>query len=346
MSNINLQQQHQEDYLSLIADIDKAVESGIRSEEEGLLLKAQAREDLELYLEAAEHGYSDIDEYLGDLKAAIDNGYFDDELDEEDDAEYSASDDLSSFSSEPEDFGETILAALLEGYGEDQLEEGVIDLANAVGVPEEAVVDWLEGNTVPDFDLTNDIAEAFEIDDEDAYLGLHQLAAIDRGEDISDYFTNDEEEEEEDSKVNKEVLEYARNTERQAQMVQDRLDQAEFNAAIANTLNEVLERADGLLAGGYMTPKAYEVAFGNIEAENMNEQVATFKAYCEANEMDAESTFKALNLVLDVFEQCGRMMNYVQYSTPTKKEEEQAQFNAEENQYYTVYAKHLIEQGI
>lgn len=324
-------------YNELVDKLENDYMEGLIDEDELIILKAQATEDLGLRLEAASHGFEDPEEYQDYVAALVEDGYFDDEI--YDDYEYGYGDNLASFS-EGTELGDILLDVLVDGYGTEDLESGVYDLAEATGSDEETILDLLEGNLIPDLEGTELLAEALGLDeDEDLYYGFHELAANERGESILDYFDDEDEVEDEVE----EVLEYAAQVDRQTQMVQDRLDQAEFNGALSHALDALMDRAIFSLQEGYMTPKEFEVFFGNLAELSSHDRVAVFSDYCSVNETDEISMFNMFELLLEGKEQCGRVMNYVQYSAPTEREVEEAQFAAQEAKEDKMFAKYVLE---
>jgi len=333
MSNLQLQQVYQQNYLAEIDNIDSEYQGGYLSAEDAEEFKAEALLGLQVALESASQGYSSPEQYLFELEEAVGEGYFDDYDDE---VYYNSNDNMTNFSSEVEDFSDVLLLGLLNVYGEDRLERGVQDLAQIVGVSEAYVVDWLQGNDVPDLDETDLIAEAFEVDD-DEYLALQELAAYERGEDLADYIYDDGYESDD---VLDEVVDVVETVNDKAEYALAKINQAEFNSAVVTSLNDILDTAYTFLEEGYITPKEYTVVFSDI-AEYSNEgRLAMFSDYCNAEGIDEVTALDRLGHFLKTKEGCGKVLNYTQYSS---NEIGNAEFSQEpDDAYYRQFARQYV----
>jgi len=334
MSNLKLQQKYQQNYLAEIDNIDREYQGGYLSVEDADEFKAEALLGLQVALESAQKGFSTPEQYLAQLEEAVAEGYFDDE--DEDEVNYSSNDNMANFSSEVEDFSDVLLLGLLNVYGEDRLEQGVKDLSQLVGVSEAYVVDWLQGNDVPNLAETDLIAEAFEVND-DEYLALQELAAYERGEDLADYLYDDGE----GNDVLEDVVDVVETVNDKAEYALAKINQAEFNSAVVTSLNDILDTADAFLQEGYITPKEYTVVFSDIAEYNNEGRLAMFSDYCNAEGIDEVTALDRLGHFLKTKEGCGKVLNYTQYSS---NEIGNAEFSQEEpdDAYYRQFARQYV----
>jgi transcriptional regulator with XRE-family HTH domain len=335
MSNLKLQQKYQQNYLAEIDNIDREYQGGYISVEDADEFKAEALLGLQVALESAQNGFSTPEQYLAQLEEAVAEGYFDG-YDDDDEVNYNSNDNMANFSSEVEDFSDVLLLGLLNVYGEDRLEQGVKDLSRLVGVSEAYVVDWLQGNDVPDLEETDLIAEAFEVND-DEYLALQELAAYERGEDLADYLYDDGE----DNNVLEDVVDVVETVNDKAEYALAKINQAEFNSAVVTSLNDILDTANTFLQEGYITPKEYTVVFSDIAEYNNEGRLAMFSEYCNAEGIDEVTGLDRLGHFLKTKEGCGKVLNYTQYSS---NEIGNAEFSQEEpdDAYYRQFARQYV----
>jgi len=270
------------------------------------------------------------------LEEAVNEGYF--EGYDDDEVNYNSNDNMANFSAEVEDFSDVLLLGLLNVYGEDNLERGVKDLAKIVGVSEAIVVDWVEGNDVPDLEETDLIAEAFGVDDNE-YLALQELTAYERGEDLADYLYEEDDYYEDD--VLEDVVDVVETVNDKAEYALAKINQAEFNSAVVSDLNDILETANYFLQEGYMTPKEYDVVFSDIAEYSNEDRLAMFSDYCASQGTDEVTGLDTLRHFLKAKEQCGRVLNYTQYSS---NEIGNAEFSSHEpdDTYYRQYARQYV----
>jgi len=338
MSNLRLQQNYQQNYLAEIENIDQEFQGGYISAEDAEEFKAQALQGLQVALESAQLGYSNPEQYLLDLEEAVEDGYFDEVLDyDEDYGNYNSYDNMVNFNGQVEDFSDVLLVGLLNIYGEDNLEAGVVDLSQAVGVSPANVVDWLEGNDVPDLEETDLIAEAFECDD-DEYIDLQALTAYERGEDLADYLYDDDYESDD---VLEDVVDVVETVNDKAEYALAKINQAEFNSALITDLNSILDEAEYYLREGFMTPKEYAVVFSDMVEYGNEDKLVMFSEYCASEGIDEISGLDRLRHFLKTKEGCGRILNYTQYSSD---EIGNAEFSSSEpdDTYYRQYARQYV----
>lgn len=335
MSNLQLQQVYQQNYLAEIDNIDREYQGGYISAEDAEEFKAEALLGLQVALESASKGYSSPEQYLFELEEAVNEGYF--EGYDDDEVNYNSNDNMANFSAEVEDFSDVLLLGLLNVYGKDNLERGVKDLAKIVGVSEAIVVDWVEGNDVPDLEETDLIAEAFKVDDEE-YLALQELTAYERGEDLADYFYDDEYE---SNDVLENVVDVVETVNDKAEYALAKINQAEFNSAVVSDLNDILDAAAYLRQEGYITPREYDVYFSDLADYSNEDRLAMFSEYCSANSTDEVTALETLRFFLKGKEQCGRVLNYTQYSSD---EIGNAEFSSHEpdDSYYRQFARQYV----
>lgn len=329
MSNLQLQEQYNDNYLFTVDQINQDYENGYISIDEAEEAKGEARVSLGIALEAAELGFANPEDYLVALyQEAEEEGLFED--DEE--AEYGVYDNLTNFSSDNMEFSDVLLNGLLNVYGEDDLEAGVYDLAELVGVDPANVVDWVEGNDVPDLEETDLIAEAFEADD-DQYIELQALTAYERGEDLEEYLYDDEDD------IVEDVVDAVDVVNSKAEYALAKIQQAEFNSAVVSELNDILSDAEYCLTEGFITPKEYDTLFTDLADYSNEDKLAVFSAYCSSEGRDEASMLDQLRYFLDAKKSCGRVLNYTQYS----REDTNAEFSREKDEdYHRIYARQLV----
>lgn len=342
MSNLRLQQNYQQNYLAEIEDIDREYQGGYISAEDAEEFKAQALQGLQVALESAQLGYSNPEQYLLDLEEAVEEGFFDEVLDDDEDyGDYNSYDNMVNFNGQVEDFSDVLLVGLLNVYGEENLEKGVVDLSKAVGVSPANVVDWLEGNDVPDLEETDLIAEAFKCDD-DEYMDLQALTAYERGEDLADYLYDDDLESDD---VLEDVVDVVETVNNKAEYALAKINQAEFNSALVTELNDILDEAEYYLREGFLTPKEYAVVFGDIAEYGNEDKLVMFSEYCGSEGIDEISGLDRLRHFLKTKEDCGRVLNYTQYSSD---EIGNAEFSSSEpdESYYRQYARQFCNDSL
>lgn len=337
MSNLKLQQVYHQNYLAEVENIDREYQGGYITEADADEFKAEALLGLQVALESDNKGFEHPAQYLLTLKEGIENGEIElEDEDEEDYGDYSSNkQNMTNFNGQPEGFADELLLGLLSIYGEDNLERGVYDLANTVGVSEANVIDWLQGNDVPDLEETDLIAEAFEVDDE-GYIELQALTAYERGENIEDYLYDEDEDD-----IVEDVVDAVDTVNSKADYALAKIEQAEFNSALVGELQEILGEAQMLVEEGYITPREYAITFSDLANYNAGDQLAIFSSYCNSDGIDEVQGLDRLRHFVEIKKQAGRVLNYTQYSAETPT----ADF-ADEDTYYRNYARNFVNELI
>lgn len=265
-------------YDELMDRIEDAIEDEEITEEDAEALEDQAN--------------ADYDERLEALEAAYEAGEIESEEDE-DDADYAYGTDLATFAAAAEveeDSTASIILALAEETGYEDVESLIVDLSNAVGITDRQVVELLSGEAVPDAELAEAIAEAFGLDDEgtESFVNLAEVEA-DEGED-------DEEDEDEEG------ADYSRHNDRLAEL-EAQVAEFQTTGAISNRLIEIERTARLGVEQGWLPPIARDAILGNFEMHE--DRVASFSQVCDANQVTPDVELYAIEKQLAVFEQMG-----------------------------------------
>lgn len=212
-----------------VANIEAAVDTGIKTPEEGEALIAQAHEELTIRI-GEELGY----EYE----------------DEEDEAEYSAYDGLAEFEV-GNDFGAAVLELATAEY-EDPV-DAILEIAEYTGLEVEDVVGLIEGRFVPTEDLAHAIAEVFEntSSNDNIYEGFMAIAEEVRSDDeVSD-------DEEEDDEANYRIAQ-----------LENQVAEFQAQTEVTNQLQQLERYAAQGVQDGWLPPVARDAVMGNFETDS------------------------------------------------------------------------------
>lgn len=218
--------------------------------------------------------------------------------DEEEEAEYSSSDLLATFSTS-NGFGQALLELVAEEY--EDPEEGLGLILEHTGLSEEQLVDLIEGNAYPDEDLASAIAECFETTsvDEDAYNGLMYLAE-EASADVDDDLEDSEEEDAAYSAYQAELIRLRQ----EKDQLEAEFKQAQTVSAINENLADIQRRANDGVRDGWLPPVAQKILISNFNSDT--DRIAAFSQMCEGNSVDPETQLFAMNYVLEIFSRCGQ----------------------------------------
>lgn len=211
-----------------VANIESAVDAGIKTPEEGEELIAQAHEELTIRI-GEELGY----EYEED----------------EEESEYSAYDGLAEFEV-GNDFGAAVLELATAEY-EDPV-DAILEIAEYTGLEVEDVVGLIEGRYVPTEDLAHAISEVFEntSTNDNIYEGFMAIAEEVRGDE-------DEEEEEEDDEANYRIAE-----------LEEKVAEFQARSEVTDRLQQLERYAAQGVNDGWLPPVARNAVMGNFETDS------------------------------------------------------------------------------
>ncbi|GAA6622913.1 hypothetical protein [Scytonema sp. NUACC26] len=235
------------------------------------------------------------------------------ETQEVEDVEYSDGGDYAEFS-----VGSQYGAALLElgeANGFDDVEEWCLALSEATGYDPNDILDVITGEIEPSDELSLDVAEALELDENDqATLLVYGIEA--RGEDLDDYLDEAESENEEESDESDENdADYSRVSQLEAEI-------AEFKATgiVKDELADIESRAWSLVDEGRVPPNVVEKLLGNFSTDS--DRIAAFSTVCHKNSVDAATELYAMNKVLRVLETMPVVANFGYQALEEVSEEE------------------------
>jgi hypothetical protein len=276
-----------------VANIEAAVEAGLKDPEEGEALVAQAHQEF-MIRSGQELGY-DYEE-------------------EEEDAEYSAYDGLAEFEV-GNDFGAAVLELAAEEY-EDPA-DAIVDIAEHTGLAVEDVVGLLEGRYVPTEELAHAIAQVFTItsSDDDFYEGFMSIADEVRG-DEEEY--DEDEVDEEDDEANYRIAQ-----------LEDQVAEFQAQTEVTNQLQQLERYAAQGVQEGWLPPVAREAVMSNFETDS--DRLAAFSQVCDSNRVDVATELYATQKILETFEKCGPFARFSsvlegeKLPQPGSKEAEQEQ---------------------
>jgi hypothetical protein len=271
-----------------VENIRNAVDADILTPEEGEEAELDAINEYNAIV-AEELGYDveDIDE---------DDEYEDEEDEEEEEyEEYSDGSEMAYF--EAGNGFSSGLVELFDAAGYDDLAEGVVDLAEVLGLDEEDAAGLLTGDFVPHPDLVEQIADAFDLDDS-TYAQLDYLGEEAR----SDAGYVDEDVEDED------VLEEAVENTAAYSRIENQLAEFQAEAILKDELAEFERDCNRGFEEGWLPPVVYRDIMGSFESES--DRLAAFSALCTNSGVDAATQLFGFRSVLQAFYNCGPLMTF------------------------------------
>lgn len=245
-------------------------------------------------------------------------------------------------------FGNVLAELAANQYGD--LETAVEEIAYSTGQDIDDIIDILEGQALPDADLTEQLADVLDATaNDEVYVGFLRLAANERDEELEDIYDLEEDEEE---YVDEDVTE-AQLAAAYAAEVDNKLTNFQQEQAITKTLNQLITKANYLLENGAMYPVEYEILFSQVDSSTGESvDIADFSEEDKLNAFvdlsiangfsDATDQFKAIDLFLSVCEKRGAILPMGKFSSEVEKENKLANFNQNEKEFYNAQAKTIL----
>ncbi len=328
---------HEAVYEELVQNIENAFEKGLIDEDEANEALVQADVDLAIRAlieegwdeeEATEAVYSELEEVLSEQ---------DDELEYEDEAEEDLDEVYYSHKNSGtaefnEELGNDFAAAIYELITEEyeDVEAGIMTLAQASGYDPEDIAGLLTGEYVADEAMVDTIAQCFDstMQEEEMYIALHLLAAEARGEDIEDegYMPEEDQEEEYDPEME---AAYS-----QINQLEGKIADFQAQSDLKNELDRLIRLGMDLMENQQkLSPVQFAGLFGDLPDALDNEKVALFSSVCDANQVDVPTELYAMQKCLEFASRCGQILPSGEivnsdFSLDDGAEEE-AEFNAQ-----------------
>jgi hypothetical protein len=245
------------------------------------------------------------------------------------------------------------LGSLIEEEYEDS-EEGVLALSEITGYEPEAILALVTGEVIPDAELVDQLASAFEAtsEDEDAYIGFQTLALEARNDlaesedeieylddlfEISDDYEDefeaeydedmgDEEFDDEDEYVLVEDDETAQYRS-ELMEVQNQLAEFQVQQAVKDQLDELVQHAEDMVEARLMFPVEFDALFGDLPDALDRDKIGLFAAATESNDMDIDTHLMCIQYALKVLGSRGEIFPNGQLSHESPELYEEAEFS-------------------
>lgn len=272
----------------LVSDnIDAAEESGLIDEDEADDLRAdlvdEHRQRLEIIygLDGGDNDDDDDDEDDEDISEDDTEDYYDD-------SGYASGTSLATFRS-ASPFADALLT-IGDAAGYEEVEDLVADLADYLGIDDEAAVGLVTGELVPDEDVLDVIADGFGLDD-DTYEVMAGLAEEER-EGVYDDDDDDDEEE----------VRYSRYQDARVGQLENQIAEFQAQQVVSDQLAIVEREIDECVDNAWMPPVAKQILLGNFERET--DRIAAFSQVCARNGVDPDTELYSLQRVVATFRRC------------------------------------------
>lgn len=224
------------------------------------------------------------------------------------DYEYNENMSLAEFSA-----GNRFGAALLElgdVFEYDDLEEYILDLADATGVDPEDIVGCIDGDIEPDDDFVIAVAEALDLPEE---YGLELLAAgyEARGEDLYELLAEDDEDYDDEDYEEDYYNEEEDATYSMVADLEDRLAEFEIGDALKTRLADIQELVAEGLEERWITPSKARRLLGSFNREE--DRVAAFSQMAAKNGVDLDTQLFAVEYSINLDREAGPVVEFGGY---------------------------------
>jgi hypothetical protein len=241
-------------------------------------------------------------------------------------------------------YGQALLGLIQDEY--ETVDDGLFTIASVLQaegyeVDDEDIVAIIEDEPIDfeqeEFDLIQSVFDQTE--DEDVYNGLLATAmdasgAIDLDEEIGEDDEDEDEYEEDEEEVVETVGAYSASRRNKANFsapdsrvaeLEARLATVETFSVVKDRLANINTRCEFGVQEGWLPPIAKSAIVADFSREE--DMVASFSKLASKNGVDLDTQLHAMEFTLEVFERCGNLVDFNQYTGVDVDPEEQAHFS-------------------
>lgn len=234
------------------------------------------------------------------------------------------------------DFIDATLGLIEEEY--ETLEDGILALSEVSDIEPEEVISILDGTYIPDVEVAEVFAQAFEAcEDDDTYLGYlataqytqevmeEELAELeaeleeydededeyeeDEDEYVTDEYDEDEDEEDwdEEELTNSLIAQEFSSQQSRINQLENTLSEFNYNSTVNTYLEDLMGYADALIADSKMYAVEKALLFGDLDEFSPTDRLSYFSAACAEDNISPDVYLYGLNMCLQMIGQRGEI---------------------------------------